>query len=226
MGIRTDLAMEAKALWEKSAGKTTKLAGVRARERERDGFAVTDVHILDRRGEAALGKPAGRYVTLELPLLAVPTGGEEYHLSMEAALRRAKEQGAELVCFGDIDIENNRAWGEERCRNVGLEAVYPLWHHDRQENVREVLELGYRCLIKTLDRRVLPRQLLGRVMDRAMVEEMIACGDGYNDISMIQYAGLGVAMENAVLPVRKAADYVTLSNNDDGVAHVVEKFLL
>ena len=45
MGIRTDLAMEAKALWEKSAGKTTKLAGVRARERERDGFAVTDVHI-------------------------------------------------------------------------------------------------------------------------------------------------------------------------------------
>lgn len=59
MGIRTDLAMEAKALWEKSAGKTTKLAGVRARERERDGFAVTDVHILDRRGEAALGKPPG-----------------------------------------------------------------------------------------------------------------------------------------------------------------------
>ena len=100
-----------------------------------------------------------------LPLLAVPTGGEEYHLSMEAALRRAKEQGVELVCFGDIDIENNRAWGEERCRNVGLEAVYPLWHHDRQENVREVLDLGYRCLIKTLDRRVLPRQLLGRVMD-------------------------------------------------------------
>ena len=59
---------------------------------------------------------------------------------------------------------------------MGLEAVYPLWHHDRQENVREVLELGYRCLIKTLDRRVLPRHLLGRVMDRAMVEEMTACG--------------------------------------------------
>ncbi len=51
---------------------------------------------------------------------------------------------------------------------------------------------------------------------------MIACGDGYNDLSMIQYAGLGVAMENAVLPVKNAADYVTLSNNDDGVAHVIE----
>ena len=54
---------------------------------------------------------------------------------------------------------------------------------------------------------------------------MIACGDGYNDLSMIKYAGLGVAMENAVLPVRQAADFVTKSNNDDGVAYVIEKFI-
>ena len=57
-------------------------------------------------------------------------------------------------------------------------------------------------------------------------EEMIACGDGYNDLTMIRFAGLGVAMENGVLPVRQAADYITLSNNEDGIAHVVEKFML
>ena len=57
-------------------------------------------------------------------------------------------------------------------------------------------------------------------------DQMIACGDGYNDLTMVQFAGLGVAMENAVLPLRKAADYITLSNNEDGVAHVVEKFML
>ena len=57
-------------------------------------------------------------------------------------------------------------------------------------------------------------------------EEMIACGDGYNDLTMIQYAGLGIAMENAVFPVRKAADYITASNEEDGVALAVEKFLL
>lgn len=56
-------------------------------------------------------------------------------------------------------------------------------------------------------------------------DQMIACGDGYNDLSMIKYAGLGVAMENAVLPVRKEADYVTLSNDNDGIAHVIEKFM-
>lgn len=57
-------------------------------------------------------------------------------------------------------------------------------------------------------------------------QQMIACGDSYNDISMIQFAGLGVAMENAIPPLKEVADYITLSNDEDGVAHVVEKFLL
>ncbi|PNV63112.1 Cof-type HAD-IIB family hydrolase [Clostridium sp. chh4-2] len=71
-------------------------------------------------------------------------------------------------------------------------------------------------------------QSLARLLESLNLkkEEMIACGDGYNDLSMIEFAGLGVAMENAVLPVRNAADYITLSNNDDGIAHVVEKFML
>lgn len=54
--------------------------------------------------------------------------------------------------------------------------------------------------------------------------EMIACGDGANDISMIQYAGLGVAMENAQQNVKQCADYITRSNEEDGVAYAIEKF--
>lgn len=80
---------------------------------------------------------------------------------------------------------------------------------------------------------ILPRGIdkancLAQLLDQVNIrqEEVIACGDGYNDLSMIQFAGLGVAMENAVLPVRNAADFVTYSNNDEGVAYVVEKFLL
>lgn len=56
--------------------------------------------------------------------------------------------------------------------------------------------------------------------------QMIACGDGFNDLSMIKYAGLGVAMANAQEEVRKAADYITRSNDEDGIAHVIDKFML
>ena len=56
---------------------------------------------------------------------------------------------------------------------------------------------------------------------------MIAVGDGLNDLPMIEYAGLGVAMENAPDGVKESADYITArTNNEDGVAEVLEKFVL
>lgn len=55
--------------------------------------------------------------------------------------------------------------------------------------------------------------------------EMIAVGDGFNDLSMIEYAGLGVAMANSPREVKEKADYITLSNEEDGVAHVIFEFI-
>lgn len=57
-------------------------------------------------------------------------------------------------------------------------------------------------------------------------EEIICIGDAGNDVHMIQFAGLGVAMGNAFNEVKALADYVTLTNEEDGVAHVIEKFIL
>lgn len=56
-------------------------------------------------------------------------------------------------------------------------------------------------------------------------DEMICCGDGFNDISMIEYAGLGVAMENAQDLVKDAADYITASNDADGILQVIRTFI-
>lgn len=55
-------------------------------------------------------------------------------------------------------------------------------------------------------------------------EETIAVGDGYNDLSMIEFAGFGVAMANAVEEVKRKADFITTSNEDDGVANVINRF--
>ncbi|MGO5050148.1 GPR endopeptidase [Dysosmobacter sp. Sow4_B12] len=63
---RTDLALEARELWQESAGKTTRLTGVKAVKRKQEGYPVTRVDILDRRGEEALGKPRGSYLTVDL----------------------------------------------------------------------------------------------------------------------------------------------------------------
>ncbi|WP_435237611.1 Cof-type HAD-IIB family hydrolase [Psychromonas sp. PT13] len=57
-------------------------------------------------------------------------------------------------------------------------------------------------------------------------EQIICVGDAGNDLEMIQFAGLGVAMENALDEVKAHANYITKSNDQDGVAHVFEKYIL
>lgn len=57
-------------------------------------------------------------------------------------------------------------------------------------------------------------------------EEIMACGDGDNDITMLKEVGFGVAMANAEQAVLEAADYITSSNDEDGVAKAIEKFVL
>ncbi|MCI8307559.1 MAG: HAD family phosphatase [Lachnospiraceae bacterium] len=54
--------------------------------------------------------------------------------------------------------------------------------------------------------------------------DVVCCGDGMNDLTMIEYAGLGVAMGNACDAVQEKADYITSSNDDNGVLKVIQKF--
>lgn len=58
------------------------------------------------------------------------------------------------------------------------------------------------------------------------IEESVAIGDSYNDMSMIENSGLGICVRNGYNDVKQKSDYVTLSNEEDGVAHAIEKFVL
>lgn len=70
-------------------------------------------------------------------------------------------------------------------------------------------------------------QSLNRLLEYLSLsrEELAACGDGYNDISMLRFAGLSAAMENGVEEAKEAADVITKSNEEDGVAWFVRNYL-
>jgi Cof subfamily protein (haloacid dehalogenase superfamily) len=65
---------------------------------------------------------------------------------------------------------------------------------------------------------------VGRILNIES-HEMIAFGDAYNDISMLEYVGFSVAMANAPDDIKKVSDFVTLSNDEDGVAVAIERFV-
>lgn len=76
---------------------------------------------------------------------------------------------------------------------------------------------------KGIDKSEALRELLTRVGGRT--DELMCCGDGYNDLGMMRLAGISCAPCNAKKPVKQAASFVTKSNDRDGVAHAVVQFI-
>lgn len=113
---------------------------------------------------------------LALPMILCPSAGSTYQSAFEAGLIKAKNMGAESVCFGDIDLEQNRQWEEERCQAVGLLPCFPLWQQRREEVVYELIRLGYKCLIKSINRTVLPTDLLGTLISDESISVMKSAG--------------------------------------------------
>lgn len=77
---------------------------------------------------------------------------------------------------------------------------------------------------KNMDKGVALREL-GKYL-KLDKSEIMACGDGYNDVALVKSAGIGVAMKNAQRPVLETADYITDSNENNGVGKAIEKFAL
>ena len=98
---------------------------------------------------------------LDIPLMLVKTSGEEYAKNFEKALREAKELGAEACVFGDIDIEGHREWCSERCKNAGIEPMFPLWGESREKIVHEVVDSGFVANITIVNTTYLNTNFLG-----------------------------------------------------------------
>jgi uncharacterized protein (TIGR00290 family) len=108
-----------------------------------------------------------------IPLELVSAGeGDAYARDFEAALAAMKERGADACVFGDIDIQLHYDWCNARCESAGLEAVFPLWGHNRRELVHEFIDSGFKAAITIVDSARLGERFLGRTLTRGLAEEI------------------------------------------------------
>lgn len=150
------------------------------KEKQRSWFHGVDLELLEDIS-----------ASLEIPLIKCEAYGEEYHLCLEAGLRSAKAQGAEVCVFGDIDIDGHKKWCKDRCDAVDMDAIFPLWHRDRVENTMEAINLGYNCVIKCVINDCLAQDFLGKALNEDIVKHMVergldACGENgeYHTITL------------------------------------------
>lgn len=213
MAARTDLAAEARALWEQSAGKTSALPGVKARSEERDGTRVEVVEILDEAGSRALGKPRGRYISLELP--ADGRAGEGFAALLAGQL-------GEILDCGEQDSVlvvglGNRAMTPDALGPMTADGVLITRHLRRQlpavfEHVRPVSALCPGVLGTTgLESAETVKSVVQRVRpDRVLVVDALAAAGGDRLCRVVQLTDAGIVPGSGVGNSRAAFDRESL----------------
>ncbi len=114
--------------------------------------------------------------SMGVPIRLIKTSGENYASNFEKALLSAKELGAEICVFGDIDIEEHHKWCSERCKNVGLEPLFPLWGEERKKLVYEFIDEGFTANFTVIDTARMSDVYLGQRLTEESVNSIAAEG--------------------------------------------------
>lgn len=121
--------------------------------------------LLSRQAQAA-GLPL---VEVEIP---ASCSNDVYEQRMGHALAEAPLAEAQTIAFGDLFLADIRAYREERLRQVGKEAVFPLWGRDTSALAREFIAMGFEAVLVCVDPRRLDRSFAGRRFDAELLADL------------------------------------------------------
>lgn len=122
-------------------------------------------------------------VGLPLHVVAIPApcSEEQYAQVMRDAMQVAAAEGVTEVAFGDLFLQDVRAYREQRLAAVGLEATFPLWGRDTTELAREIIAGGLRAILTCVDPRQAPAEIAGAAYDEELLARLPAgvdpCGE-------------------------------------------------
>ncbi len=111
---------------------------------------------------------------VEIPF---PCPNEVYERAMGDAIRELANDGVRVIVFGDLFLEEIRAYRESRLAPTPIRPVFPLWGRETGQLAREMIRDGLRATIVCVDPRKLPKEFSGRRFDETLLEELPASVD-------------------------------------------------
>jgi uncharacterized protein (TIGR00290 family) len=135
-----------------------------------DPFGRVSIHGLRQELLAAQLDATGlKPVTVRIPY---PCPNEVYEGEMAAAMDQAKAQGITHVIFGDLFLEDVRAYRETRLKPTGITPVFPVWHKPTDSLAREMIASGVDARLVCVDLKKLPRSFAGRRFDAELLADL------------------------------------------------------
>lgn len=105
-------------------------------------------------------------------LISTTCVNDEYEAKMRAALADFQKSGVETVAFGDIFLEDLRAYRENNLAKAGMKGLFPIWKQDTRELVRRFLRLGFKAVIVCVDAKVMDQSFAGRRIDEEFLRQL------------------------------------------------------
>jgi uncharacterized protein (TIGR00290 family) len=105
-------------------------------------------------------------------LISKDAGNEEYESNLSKALMDYRESGVNLVAFGDLFLEDVRAYRERLLAKNDMEGVFPLWRRDTSDLIREFIDLGYQSIVTCVNAKLLDESFAGRIIDYSFLQSL------------------------------------------------------
>jgi diphthamide synthase (EF-2-diphthine--ammonia ligase) len=144
---------------------------------------------------------AARLPLWDVPL-PDPCSNGEYEHRMAEVVARARKAGVDAIAFGDLFLEDVRAYRERQLAGTGLEALFPLWGLATDVLARTMLDSGLRAVVTCVDTEQLDRSFAGRFWDAALLADLPPGADPCGERGEIHTCAVAGPMFEAPLPVR------------------------
>jgi uncharacterized protein (TIGR00290 family) len=144
--------------------------------REYDRISMHGVRrVLLERQAASLGLP------LHQVFISKGATNEEYEIKIGEAFSLYRDRGIDSMVFGDLFLEDIRAYRERFLARHNMRGLFPVWKRDTAIFIREFLELGFRAVVTCVDSKVLDQSFAGRLIDESFLSslptEVDPCGE-------------------------------------------------
>ncbi len=124
---------------------------------------------------ASIGLPLKKIILPEMPSMSV------YDDVMQTALSELKQQGVTHSIFGDIFLEDLKAYRDSKLAAAGLHGIYPLWKRDSKELMRSFIDNGFKAVLVCVNEKYLDKSFCGRFIDddllKALPKNVDPCGE-------------------------------------------------
>ena len=185
-----------------------------------------DAHVVMHGIPASLIEAQAALTGIPLIKVTVTSTPGDYEERMTETLQEVKDAGIEIVAFGDIHLEDVRQYREQQLRQMNMHALFPLWHIDTDDYLRDFFEKGFRSVVCCVNTSLLSGEFCGKIVSKTLLATFPKTADPFGENGEYHsFCFDGPVFSNAIHYQVRGLYEITISAPDATINNIIFKIL-